>query len=295
MATVLVVDDEEVNLYALRIILESNDYQCLTASSGPEALRMAAEALPDVVLLDIHMPVMDGYEVCRLLKKDPATEPIPVVFLTAKYCDQEEVVRGLKAGANDYITKPFNQEELLARVSVMVRVRTAEHKLRHASNTDELTGLHNRRFLQQRLEEELHRARRYSLGLACILLDIDHFKIINDAHGHPAGDFALREVAKIITRHVRRSDLAVRYGGEEFVVILFQSDKQQAQRVAERIRLDVESHDFQWMERSLNLTVSSGVAAYPDAGVTMPEELIAKADTALYSAKTAGRNLVRVG
>lgn len=295
MATVLLVDDEEVNLYALKIILESNEHRCLTASTGPEALRIAAEALPDCILLDIHMPVMDGYEVCRLLKEDPATEPIPVVFLTAKYCDQEEVVRGLKVGANDYITKPFNQEELLARVAVMVRVRTAEHALRHASNTDELTGLYNRRFLQQRLEEELHRAYRYSLELSCIMLDIDHFKNINDAHGHPAGDFVLTEVSQIIERHVRKSDLAIRYGGEEFIVILFQSDKEQAQQVAERIRADVESHTFDWNGQSLSLTISSGVATYPDTGVTMPDELISKADAALYSAKTSGRNVVRVG
>src|SRR5262245_37495973 len=180
MATVLIVDDEEVNVYALRIILESRGYRCLAASNGADALRLASDLLPDTILLDIHMPVMDGYEVCRRLKRDTRTIPIPILFLTARYRDQQEVIRGLDLGANDYVTKPFNPEELLARVAVMVRVRLAEEAMRHASITDELTGLHNRRYLQQRLEEEMDRARRYHQLLACVIFDIDHFKKVND-------------------------------------------------------------------------------------------------------------------
>lgn len=293
MATVLLIDDEEVNLYALKLILESRGYRCLSASNGPDGLRLASESLPDAILLDIQMPVMDGYEVCRRLKDDPRTSPIPIVFLTARYKDQEEVIRGLDLGANDYVTKPFNPDELSARVAVMVRVRTAEDAMRHASYTDELTGLHNRRYLHQRLEEELHRASRYSLRLSCIMLDIDHFKRINDSHGHAAGDYVLKEVASILRRHVRKSDLAIRYGGEEFMLILFENDKNGALRVAERVRQDVESHEFSWRGSPLRLTASSGVAIFPDDGVTMPDELIARADSALYDAKTAGRNMVR--
>lgn len=294
MPTVLLVDDEQINIYALKVILESRSYQCLTASSGVEALRIATEALPDAILLDIQMPGMDGYEVCQQLKKDPRTEPIPIVFLTARHCDNEEIVRGLELGANDYITKPFNQEELLARVGVMVRVRTAEDALRNASQTDELTELKNRRFLQQRLEDELHRASRYSMKLSCVMLDIDHFKKINDSHGHSAGDFVLKEVADVIIRHVRRSDIAVRYGGEEFVLILFESDQTQATKVAERIRKDVESRTFSWNGEDLSLTISSGVATFPEPGITTPDELISRADSALYSAKASGRNAVCV-
>jgi len=293
MPTVLLVDDEEVNLYALKVILESRGYECLSASNGPDGLRVAGERLPDVILLDIHMPVMDGFEVCRRLKDNPRTLPIPVIFLTARHRDQEEVIRGLDLGANDYVTKPFNTAELLARVGVMVRVRNAEDTMRVASHTDELTGLSNRRFLQQRLEEELHRARRYSTRLACIMLDVDHFKAINDTHGHAAGDFVLREVAAILKRHVRKSDLAVRYGGEEFLLILFENDKNGTLRVAERILRDVEGHAFRWNGGVLRVTLSSGVSVYPDAGISTSDELIARADSALYSAKTSGRNMVR--
>ena len=295
MATALLVDDEEVNIYALKIILEARGYRCLTASNGADGLRIAAEALPDVVILDIHMPVMDGYEVCRRLKDDPRTKPIPVLFLTARHRDMDEVIRGLDIGANDYVTKPFNPEELVARVGVMVRVRTAEEMVRHASYTDELTQLYNRRFLQQRLEEEMHRASRYSLRLSCIMLDIDHFKSINDKHGHAAGDYVLQQVAAIMRRHVRRSDLAIRYGGEEFMLILFENDMNGSLRVAERVRSDVESHSFEWKEVPMRLTISSGVAVFPAPGISMPDELIARADSALYKAKASGRNMVRAG
>src|SRR5262245_11561496 len=138
MATVLLVDDEEVNIYALKVILESRGYRCITATNGADALRFASDALPDVIILDIQMPVMDGYEVCRRLKEDDRTRPIPVLFLTARHRDQDEIIKGLDIGANDYVTKPFNSEELLARVAVMVRVRTAEEMVRHASLTDDM-------------------------------------------------------------------------------------------------------------------------------------------------------------
>jgi len=292
MATVLLVDDEDVNIYALKIILESRGYRCLAATNGAEALRIASEALPDTILLDIHMPVMDGYEVCRRLKEDPRTQPIPVLFLTARHRDRNEIIRGLDLGANDYVTKPFNADELIARVGVMIRVRTAEDRIRHASNTDDLTGLYNRRYMQQRLEEEMHRASRYSLRLTCILLDVDHFKKINDTYGHAAGDFVLKEIAGIMKQHVRRSDLAIRYGGEEFMLILFENEKKGALKVAERLRADVESHVFNWNGEPLRVTVSSGVSVFPDTGITMPDELIARADTALYNAKSSGRNMV---
>jgi diguanylate cyclase (GGDEF)-like protein len=255
---------------------------------------MATDALPDAVLLDIQMPLMDGYEVCRRLKQDPRTSPIPVVFLTARHTDQQEIVHGLHLGANDYVTKPFNNEELLARVAVMVRVRTAEERIRHLSQTDELTGMYNRRFLQPRLDEEFARATRYGKTLACLLLDIDHFKKINDSYGHQAGDEVLRQVAEVIRSHVRKSDLAVRYGGEEFLIILFENDRAGALRVAERIRSDVESRQFTWRSGSLRVTISSGLAVFPDAAIQSSNDFVKCADAALYEAKASGRNMVCV-
>ena len=300
MATLLLVDDEDVNLYALKLVLESRGYNCVTARNGIDALRLAEEKDPDAILLDIQMPVMDGYEVCRRLKQKEATRSIPLLFLTAQYRHHLDAAKGLDLGANDYVTKPFSTQELLARVGVMVRVRKAEtlsrlqaEEMRKVSQTDDLTGLHNRRFLQDRLDQELHRAVRASGMISCILLDIDHFKTINDHHGHAAGDFILSGVAEIMRQHIRKSDLAVRFGGDEFLLILFDNDKEGALRVAERIRSDVASRQFPFDGRKVPVTVSSGVSAYPEDGMTTSDELLARADQALYDAKAAGRNVVR--
>ena len=300
MATLLLVDDEDVNLYALKLVLESRGYNCVTARNGIDALRLAEEKYPDAILLDIQMPVMDGYEVCRRLKQNEATRSIPLLFLTAQYRDHLDAAKGLDLGANDYVTKPFSTQELLARVGVMVRVHKAEtlsrlqaEEMRKVSQTDDLTGLHNRRFLQDRLDQELHRAVRASGMISCILLDIDHFKMINDNHGHAAGDFILSGVAEIMRQHIRKSDLAVRFGGDEFLLILFDNDKEGALRVAERIRSDVASRQFPFDGRKVPVTVSSGVSAYPEDGMTTSDELLARADQALYDAKAAGRNVVR--
>jgi diguanylate cyclase (GGDEF)-like protein len=294
-ATILIVDDEETNLYALRLILESKGYRCLEASGGAEALQIAAAAAPEVVLLDIHMPEMDGYEVCRRMKSDPRTHPIPIVFLTARYRDHDEIARGLEAGAHDYVTKPFSAPELLARVGVMVRIQRAEAEARKASLTDSLTGLYNRRFLHQRLEEEMARSRRHGSPLACVMLDIDHFKAINDTHGHATGDSVLRDVAVILRDHIRRSDIAVRFGGEEFVLVLFSNAMEGARHVAERIRADVEAHNFSGQETPLRVTISVGISSFPDDNVVSADDLMRRADAALYQAKEAGRNMVCVG
>lgn len=294
-ATILIVDDEETNLYALRLILESKGYRCLEACSGPEALQIASAAAPEVVLLDIHMPEMDGYEVCRRLKADARTSAIPIVFLTARYRDHDEIAKGLEAGAHDYVTKPFSAPELLARIGVMVRIQRAEAEARKASLTDSLTGLYNRRFLHQRLEEEMARSRRHGSPLACVMLDIDHFKSINDSRGHATGDLVLRDVAVILKDHIRRSDIAVRFGGEEFVLVLFSNTMEGARLVAERIRADVEAHNFAGGETPLRVTISVGISAFPDENVASADDLMRRADAALYQAKEAGRNMVCVG
>ncbi len=293
-ATILIVDDEETNLYALRLILESKGYRCLEAAGGLEAIEAAAASNPEVILLDIQMPDMDGYEVCRRLKADERTSSIPIVFLTARYRDHDEIARGLEAGAHDYVTKPFSAPELLARIGVMVRIQRAEAEARKASLTDSLTGLYNRRFLHQRLEEEMARSRRHDTPLACVMLDIDHFKAINDTRGHAVGDAVLREVASILRRHIRKSDIAVRYGGEEFVLVLFSNGADGARLVAERIRADVESHTFGSDGNSVQVTISIGVCAFPEESIGTADDLMRRADSALYQAKEAGRNMVCV-
>ncbi len=292
--TILMVDDEEANLYALRLILESKGYRCIEATNGEQAIEAASESNPDVILLDIQMPDMDGYDVCRRLKAASRTAHIPIVFLTARYRDHGEIARGLEVGAYDYVTKPFNTGELTARIGVMMRIRRAEDEARQASLTDSLTGLHNRRFLHQRLEEELSRSERHGVPLACVMMDLDHFKKINDSHGHAVGDKVLCEIAAILRRHIRKSDIAVRYGGEEFVIVLFSTDAEAARIVAERVRADVEENVTRAGEVTVRLTISVGIAAFPEPGIKTVDDLMRRADRALYQAKGAGRNMVCV-
>ncbi len=292
MAKILAVDDQEDNLDLLTQILEDNNFGVFTATNGKEAIEKAENELPDVILLDVQMPVMNGYDVCAHLKKNERTKDIPIIFLTAS-TGEENVVKGLTLGADDYITKPFNEKELLARLGVMIRIREAEKKIETMALTDSLTGLYNRRFLYQRFEEEISRAKRNSLALSCIMLDIDFFKKINDTHGHDFGDFVLKEVTNILRTNLRGYDAIVRFGGEEFVVILAGTKPEDALMVAKKLREKMEAYSFTRGNISVKLTVSIGVFGCSSNKILEDvEKFIKCVDEAMYTAKRAGRNRV---
>lgn len=294
MAKILAVDDQPDNLELLCQILEDGGHTIILAHNGNEALVVARDELPDVILLDIQMPQMDGFQVCRALKEDETTKEIPIIFLTAQTGEQN-IVKGLDLGAYDYITKPFNERELISRVSVMLRIRTAEKKMEKMALTDALTGLYNRRFLYQRFEEEISRAKRNQHALSCLMLDIDYFKAVNDRHGHVFGDYVLKEVARILKENLRGYDALVRFGGEEFVVLLPGAELSNAEIVAQKIREKIEAHDFQDGEISEKITISVGVfGCAPTAISDKAEKYIKHADEALYAAKEGGRNKVVV-
>jgi diguanylate cyclase (GGDEF)-like protein len=300
---ILVADDEPVNLALIKRRLEWEEYHVETAQDGGEAVEAAKRVLPDLVILDVMMPVLDGLGACRLLKEDPATRDIPVIFLSA-LDDTDTKVNGLSLGANDYISKPFRVEELLARVAVSIRLKrerdllqeSAEELRRRAeaasemSMTDALTGLLNRYGLQRALQRELSEARRYSRPLSCLLLDIDFFKAVNDTHGHAAGDAALMQTARVLTESVRGSDVVCRYGGEEFLVLAPETDARGAHSLAEKIRLSVSSRLFGDGGRAFALTLSAGVAELRPG--KSGNDMIARADLALYQAKQHGRDRV---
>jgi two-component system cell cycle response regulator len=300
---ILVADDEPVNLALIKRRLEWEEYHVETAQDGGEAVEAAKRVLPDLIILDVMMPVLDGLGACRLLKEDPATRDIPVIFLSA-LDDTDTKVNGLSLGANDYISKPFRVEELLARVAVSIRLKrerdllqqSAEELRRRAeaasemSMTDALTGLLNRYGLQRALQRELSEARRYSRPLSCLLLDIDFFKAINDTHGHAAGDAALMQTARVLTESVRGSDVVCRYGGEEFLVLAPETDARGAHSLAEKIRLSVSSRLFGDGGRAFALTLSAGVAELRPG--ESGNDMIARADLALYQAKQHGRDRV---
>ncbi len=300
---ILVADDEPLNLSLVTRRLEREGYQVIGAQNGQEAIDKAREMLPDLVILDVMMPVLDGLQACRLLKDDPLTRDITVIFLSA-LDDTEAVVKALSSGANDYISRPFQAEEMVARVHVAIRLTRERHQLRltaeeamrraeaalELSISDGLTGLLNRYGLQRSLARECAEARRYNRPLSCLMIDADNFKTINDTYGHPAGDAALIKIALILTEAVRRSDVVCRYGGEEFLVLMPETELEGAGALAEKIRAATAAHVFGDGAQMFSLTVSVGAAELhvDEAG----NDMIARADAALYHAKTHGGNRV---
>lgn len=297
--TILVADDEPTNLLLIMSCLEREGYQVLSARNGQETIDKVRQAPPDLIILDVIMPVLDGLQTCRLLKGDPLTRDIPVIFLSGLE-GTEAIVKALSIGANDYISRPFEAEELIARVHVAIRLTRERDRLRLAAEeavrradaalemsiSDGLTGLLNRHGLQRALARECAEARRYHRPLACLMTDIDNFKAINDTYGHPAGDSALIKVAVILTEAVRRSDVVCRYGGDEFLVLMPETELEGAGALAEKVRATAAAQ----MSGDSSLTLSIGAAEL--AAGESGNEMIARADAALYHAKSYGGNRV---
>ena len=303
--SILVVDDQEDNVELLRARLAARGYDVRTASDGQQALDSVRENPPDLILLDVMMPKLSGIEVVRRIKSDDGLPFIAVIMQTA--LDSTEArVEGLDAGADDYITKPINFAELEARVRSMLRIKklqedleSREHeleemndKLRRVSQTDGLTGLDNRRYLEERLNEMFEHSLRLHEPLSAVMCDIDHFKSVNDTHGHQAGDAILRQFADLIKKQAREIDRVGRYGGEEFMIILPGTVLDAAVTFAERVREEIDNHVFKYEDLALERTVSCGVASWPHPRIASRDELIRAADDSLYVAKETGRNKV---
>ncbi|WP_410497404.1 diguanylate cyclase domain-containing protein [Chitinibacter sp. S2-10] len=294
-AYILIIDDQMTNIEALGELL-TDQYDVHFALSGAAALQQIAQHKPDLILLDIMMPDMDGYAVCRELQSQPDTAEIPVIFITALGMPDEES-RGLDAGAVDYIVKPFNPTVVRARVRNHLAFKQAQDQLRLLAQTDGLTGLANRRYLFQRLQAEFERAQHTPNVFSLILIDVDYFKRYNDTQGHVAGDVCLQRIAGVIMSELRNSnDLMARYGGEEFCCLLPDTHLQEARLIAERIARSVTELAIPNPKApGLNIvTISAGVAQW-QSDVTQPETLLQRADQGLYAAKDAGRNQVCVG
>ncbi len=293
---ILVVDDETMNLMVLKNLLQ-NDYDLLLCNNGKEALHLARTERIDLIILDIIMPDMDGYEVCTQLKADPVTTDIPVVFITALEGENSET-RGLSIGAIDYIAKPFSGAVLRARVKNHLELKRHRDILSNLSALDGLTGIPNRRRFDEYLQQEWRRARRNQEPLSVVFGDIDAFKAYNDNYGHGIGDQCLQQIARTLLKSLSRgSDLVARYGGEEFVCVLPQTDIVGAVAVAERLRKAVEdlhlTHEYSpisaWVTMSLGVAEQVPSAAEDDNSIA---HLLRAADRNLYAAKHAGRNCV---
>ncbi len=296
---VLVVDDHSDNVFLLSQLLRRSGYVIEAARDGLEALERVRDFEPDLMLLDIMMPKLDGLEVCRRLKGQASTEQIAILLLSA-ITDESQRVEGLDAGADDYVTKPYSPRELLARVRAQLRVKerrddlaSRNAKLQEIAIRDSLTGLFNRGYFDGRLRIELERAKRYHHSLSLLIMDLDHFKAINDQYGHTGGDQVLRAVARIVRGAVRRVDVAARYGGEEFVVILPETSSEEARALTDRLRRKIKESVMQLGEARFTVTMSGGVATL-DASRNDPEALLRAADRALYEAKRSGRDRIEI-
>ncbi|HEX2693781.1 MAG TPA: PleD family two-component system response regulator [Gemmatimonadaceae bacterium] len=295
---ILVVDDHEDNVELLRARLQARGYEVFGANDGFTALEIVQRVIPDLILLDVMMPKMDGMEVVRRLKANRSLPFIPVIMQTA-LDSTENKVEGLDAGADDYITKPINFAELEAHVKSMLRIKQlqtelnqANEKLRTISLTDGLTGIENRRSLEERLKEVWSHSVRLHEPIALVMCDIDKFKSVNDTYGHLVGDEVLKEFARILKDEAREIDRVGRYGGEEFLLILPGTVLDAAVTFAERLREKVENHTFAYEGGTLRRTMSCGVAGSPHPRVKDQEALVRAADDALYVAKETGRNKV---
>jgi diguanylate cyclase (GGDEF)-like protein len=297
-ARILIVDDHEDNVELLRARLEARGYATLAATDGEEAIARVEMERPDLVLLDVMMPKVDGIEAVRRIKANRALPFIPIILQTALDSTADKV-EGLDAGADDYITKPINFAELEARVRTQLRVKALveeverqRQELERISRTDGLTGIDNRRYLEERLEEQFEHAKRLHEPLSCVMVDLDHFKGVNDTYGHQAGDAILQQLAAILKGEGREIDRVGRYGGEEFMLLLPGTQLDSAVTFAERVRKAVEAHTFSFDGGTLRCTGSFGVSGFPHPVVTNSEALVKTADDSLYAAKALGRNRV---
>ena len=287
---ILIIDDSPDALAVAKTRLAHEGHDILCAGSGKEGLEAAGRHKPDMILLDVDMPDMNGFEVCRRLKADADLCMVPVIFLSGSG-GPEEKVKGLNIGAVDFVTKPFDVFELRARVNAGLRTKQMQDLLIEHAKIDPLTGLANRRALDERLAQEWARLLRHGGHLSVIMADIDHFKDVNDQFGHSVGDEVLHQVARLLAEGCRESDVPARYGGEEFVVVAPETTAQAAADFAERLRTSICSGPLEVHGQAVNVTASFGVAGHE--GLKSPEELVQAADKALYRAKSAGRNCVK--
>src|SRR6185312_15487616 len=304
---ILVVDDHPDNIQLLRARLEARGYIVEEAADGEAALaRVYTSPQPDLILLDVMMPKIDGLEVARRIKSDESLPFIPVIMQTA-LDSTESMVQGFEAGADDYIAKPVNFRELDARVRSLLRIQALQSALQQRerelsaanaqllvlSSTDVLTGVANRRALEERLHDMWEHSQRLHEPLSLVMCDIDHFKRVNDDYGHQVGDVVLQQFAQLLVAEAREIDRVGRYGGEEFVLLLPGTVLDAAVTFAERIRACVEKREFTYGDgQTLHRTMSCGVAAWPHPLVADQEALIKAADDALYVAKETGRNRI---
>ncbi len=296
---VLIIDDDDISRRLVGKALEYEGYTAREAESGADGLKVLNEWLPHLVLLDMNMPGLNGLETLPKLRS--RDEYVSVVFVSAN-SKIEDVIRGLDAGADDYVCKPFDVGELLARVRTQLRIKDLNDSLKKANDRlkelidiDDLTGLFNMRSLYKKLDFELDRARRYNRSVCVLMMDLDHFKKVNDNHDHLFGSYVIKSVGKIVHQNIRKVDFAARYGGDEYLIVLTEITQEGAVTFANRLRTRIAETTFKNEFYSIDLTASLGLAILnPNSREVDARGLVRYADRALYAAKENGRNRVEI-
>lgn len=303
-AKILFVEDSTTQAKVVKGFLEKKGYEVVWVENGKSAIETAKSQIPDVILLDLMLPDLNGNEVARWLRLNENTKGIPIIMLTVKGSVADRVI-GLEAGADDYLPKPFDEIELNARIYACLRTKALQDALKEKNRqleellgkvellaiTDPLTELFNRRRFTSVLEKEFKKTSRYKSPLSCMMIDIDHFKMINDKFGHKTGDLVLRDIAQIIKNNFREVDIPARWGGEEFVILLPQTEKEAAFQSASRIVKSISEHEFSHIDGK-KITVSIGIASAPSPSVDTSDKLVDSSDIAMYEAKKKGRNRI---
>lgn len=288
---VLIADNNEETRTILRNTLENDpDIEILESRTGKETIEKGFNENPDVVILETQLPDKHGFDILETLKASQSTHDIPVILVSSNSVSAEEIVDGLEIGAVDFISRPIHPAEFTARIKVAIRNYKIQKLLKEKAATDTLTGLYNRSVLEYRLQTELKRAQRHGIPISAVMLDIDNFKMINDTYGHLFGDQVLKALGEILLKRARTEDIIVRYGGEEFLLLLFGADVQGSFAFAERVRLDFQSKIFHVNGQSVHFTLSAGLGQYK--ANDSQNAFLDKADKALYVAKKSGKNKV---
>lgn len=309
---ILIADDDAIFRSMIKVSLENENYEVLEASDGQQCIERAIKENPDIVLMDVMMPQMDGIKACNILKNMVSTKFLPIIFLTVK-SEVESKLEGFECGGDDYLPKPFDPSELCARINAILnrtkamksrlenietlyqKLSSTNEELRKQAIFDELTQLYNYRYFVKRMEEELNRCIRYSRYFSLILFDIDGFSRINAHYGHNFGDRILKEIGFIMMNMLRGIDIAARFGGEEFIALLPETNIEGSKIVAERIqskiaRLDIEENNMRLLEK---ITISASITSYPEHGSDV-DEILKSADKGLNNAKRAGKNKIMI-
>ncbi len=283
---IMAVDDTPRNLQVIGTLLKKWGYVTVLAQNGKQCLDFLEKKQPDLILLDILMPGMDGFELCRLIKNNETTRNIPILFITA-LSDTENIVKGFEAGGMDYITKPFIKEEVKARIEAHLKLKQTLEQLEWASLTDAMTGVYNRRHAYRIIEREMAMAKREGMGFLLYYIDIDNLKLLNDTHGHEAGDLLITEVANIFSTAIRDSDYIFRMGGDEFMLLLPNTEAITGQSLINRLQAKAEQHII----HGIPIEFSYGLTQFdPKAPSSHADKLINEADNRMYQQKKLKKN-----